>query len=80
MARSKHHKSNMSDSEWRRTQNRKRESQKRLEKRRQTQAVVERLHKRRYNNPLTSPVVTKQSFTQKMLSRLGLNKARRDNT
>ena len=33
MARSKHHKKNMSDSEWRSNQNRKRESLKRLEAR-----------------------------------------------
>ena len=79
MARSKHHKKNMSDSEWRSNQNRKRESLKRLESRRKMEKTIEKFHNRRHNNPLTSPVVTKKSFSQRMLARLGLNKSRKGN-
>ena len=79
MARSKHHKKNMSDSEWRSNQNRKRERLKRLEARRKMEKTIRKFHNRRHNNPLTSPVVTKQSFSQRMLARLGINKSRKKN-
>ena len=79
MARSKHHKKNVSDSEWNKRKNKRKFNAKRVEAEGHLQDKIAKLHERRYRNPLTSPVVTKQSFTQKILARLGLNKSRRGN-
>ena len=79
MAESKHHRKGRSHSEWKSGQNIRRESLKRLEARRKIEKRIEKFHNRRHNNPLTSPVVTKKSFSQRMLARLGLNKSRRGN-
>ena len=79
MARSKHHKKNISDSEWNKRKNKRKFNAKRVEAEGHLQDKITKLHERRYRNPLTSPVVTKQSFTQKILARLGLNKSRRGN-
>ncbi len=79
MARSKHHKKNISDSEWNKRKNKRKFNAKRVEAEGHLQDKITKLHERRHRNPLTSPVVTKQSFTQKILARLGLNKSRRGN-
>lgn len=77
MSVSKNHKKDMSHNEWKKAMNKRKHNALRVEKDRRIGEYVDKLHKRRYSNPLTSPV-TKQSFSQRMLKRFGLNKSRKD--
>ena len=74
MPESKHHRENQSHKEWKKKRNKKKYTNMLLEKNRIVADYVDKLHKRRYNNPLTSVSTPEQTFSQKMLSRLGIGK------